>query len=105
MVAVINLTLVPASIALNGYGTARSLDENSSFESPATQSLPFENARSVTDSVRGLRRPVALATGAFGSSTFWNFRFCSATMSIFPAPSTRKSAGAALAPWPRITET
>ena len=44
------------------------------------------------------------ATGAFGSVAFVIFRPSSATTSILPAPSTRRSAGFASAPVPRMTE-
>ena len=84
---------------------ARSFEANSSFDSPATHSFPSTSAMSVTVSLRGLRRPAALAAGAFGRSTFENLRPDSDTASTLPPPSTRNSAGAAPAPCPRITET
>ena len=83
---------------------ARSFEANSSLESPATQSRPSTYAMSVIDCGRGLRRSAGVATGGFGSSTRAYFIASNETRSIFPAPSTRKSAAVAPVPWPRITE-
>ena len=47
----------------------------------------------------------ALATGAFGSSTLWNFSGLQRDVRSGRLPSIRNSAGAAPAPCPRITET
>ena len=45
------------------------------------------------------------AVSTFGSSSFENFIDCSETMLMVSAPSTRRSAGAAPAPCPRMTWT
>ena len=58
---------------------------------------------SVIVSARGFRLPAA-AAGGFGSVTFVYFTVSSATGAIAPAPSTRRSAGFASAPVPRISE-
>src|SRR5438093_8485554 len=49
--------LAPLLAAWNGNGIERRLDENSSFESPATITLPSMYAISVIVSSRGLLRP------------------------------------------------
>src|SRR5437870_4754482 len=38
---------VPLAAVLNGYGIERSADDHSSFDMPATSTLPFTNAISV----------------------------------------------------------
>ena len=83
----------------------RSFDANSSFERPGDDELAVDK-RHVGDR---FHPRIALlsggaAAGAFGSVAFVIFRPSSATTSILPAPSTRKSAGFASAPVPRMTE-
>ena len=62
-------TLVPLSTDANGYGTDRSFEANSSFERPATYSLPSVNAMSVIDWPCDRAAPEFGGVGAFGSAT------------------------------------
>ena len=105
MVAVVDLDAGAALDRVNGYAIVRSFDANSSFERPATISLPSTKAMSVIDSIRGLRCcPGAAWPGAFGSVALVIFKPSSETTASLPAPSTRTSTGFASAPVPRIAE-
>src|SRR6187402_2015186 len=87
--------LVPRSAFVNGYAMDHSFDANSSFERPATNTRPFENARSVIDWLRLLRPPAGAASGAFGSATRENFTASSEMSDSAPDPSSLSSAGLA----------
>src|SRR5437764_15471689 len=96
--------LDPLDACWKGKGIERRLDENSSFERPATTTLPSTNARWVIVSMRGLAPFPSLDAGASGRLTIECLILSRASSVILPEPSTRMINAAASGPRPRQTD-
>src|SRR3982751_4153242 len=99
--------LAPLPACWNGNGIECKLDENSSFDNPATTTFPSTKAMSVIASTRGLlpRASFAVSLGASGRLTTEYLTFSSESSVIMHEDSVRTITGTASGPRPRDTDT